>query len=199
MTEIKWSAREYLIAFFCLFITLPILLWQIPNQSWLGEHLVTPAVAKILRSYMIPLGLNQEWKMFAPNPANIIIYPQLRLEYADGEGRIELPEDVPKWVGRTVNGLPKTVILTPDFNANGYRATAFSKLDWNFSNGVLPHFRQAYLRYFCTHRLSSRLPTSVYLDVGRVTIPTLAEARAGAQDPRTINPPKVTEASVTCQ
>ncbi|MBI3260854.1 hypothetical protein HYZ64_00585, partial [Candidatus Berkelbacteria bacterium] len=182
-----------------VFIYSSIILWQLPDDTWLGKTLVTPRVAKVLRSYIIPLGLAQEWKMFAPNPANTTVFVTKQLIYADGAGDYSITDNPPPIIKYPGDLRPATVTVQPTYNGDGYRLTTISKLDWNFTNDVLPAYRDSYLDYVCQIPDSyDRRPLRVKLLASKIVVPTLAEARAGVPNPITHIPAPSVVAEKSC-
>lgn len=190
--QFEWTIREVAIASGCLFIMLSIFLWNLPPNPLI--KIIVPA----LRAYLIPLGLNQEWKMFAPNPANTSYYVRLRYQYPTGTGEMELKEFRRELKAGTSPN-PKMITETADYNGNGYRMTALSKLQWNIAGGILLGYRDGYLRYHCQEKKQNgETPTLIALEVSSTIVPSLYAAHQGAVDPITQIPELKPNRTILC-
>jgi hypothetical protein len=62
-----------------------VLLWNLPAGP--SRDAVRPAAAHVL----YPIGLDQDWALFAPDPRTFSVGIYARLTYADGHERVKVP------------------------------------------------------------------------------------------------------------
>jgi hypothetical protein len=68
-------------------LAVAVLLWNLPSGP-AGDR-VQPLAGRVL----LPLGLDQDWSLFAPDPRGFSVGVHARLTYADGSERVlQLPE-----------------------------------------------------------------------------------------------------------
>jgi hypothetical protein len=58
----RWTARRVIVSAFLIFHLFVLFLWSVPDCA------IRARIAPIFRPYMLPLGIWQNWAMFAPNP-----------------------------------------------------------------------------------------------------------------------------------
>lgn len=63
-------------------LVVAVLLWNLPSGP-AGDR-VQPAAGRVL----LPLGLDQDWSLFAPDPRSFSVGVYARLSYADGRERV---------------------------------------------------------------------------------------------------------------
>lgn len=66
-------------------LAVAVLLWNLPAGK--PREAVRPAAAHVL----FPIGLDQDWALFAPEPRAFSVAVFARLTYADGRSRVRVP------------------------------------------------------------------------------------------------------------
>ena len=79
------TAGRVLLTVVMVVLAVAVLIWNLPAGRPREE--LRPAAARVL----LPLGLDQDWALFAPDPRGFSVGVYARLRYADGRERIVTP------------------------------------------------------------------------------------------------------------